>query len=394
MYSRLKTYFYLHRPRMNKDGLCPIVCRIAYGEHNRQDFRTRLFIKPDQWDATLNFPTPENESIYERLRIMQDKLLGIIMECERQGIHSPTEVRGRLEEFYKPELTTIKEIANHYMRVVNPPQSTQLRISHTVQRFIEFLPFTQIRLVTPEHIKGYEYHILNEKKFNHSTLKKEIENLKNIFTYARHMNLIAINHFAIHKTKRAPVAMPVQLTGKQVRQLEKYHFSSDRLNKVKDCFLFECYTGLAYIDVTRFGKGNVVLENSTLFIRGERAKTGETYFVPLIEECQTILEHYDYKLPILSNQKYNAYLKEIADILGFKVNLTTHVARRTFAQLMIDKGYTPEAITKMMAHKNFAITQKHYARIGETRVMNEFEKINDAEVAQLTNLYDWKAVTA
>jgi integrase len=167
----------------------------------------------------------------------------------------------------------------------------------------------------------------------------------------------------------------IQLTAKELKTLQLHTFASDRLNFVKELFLFQCYTGLSYADLTQFSRSSIIGMHDIKYLKGERMKTGEEYFLPWTKEALAIAEKHNYCFRSLSNQKYNAYLKEVAQILGIDKKLTTHVGRKTFAQSMIDKGYSAEAVSKMMGHASFNMTQKHYGRIGEKRIEMEFLKL-------------------
>jgi integrase len=142
--------------------------------------------------------------------------------------------------------------------------------------------------------------------------------------------------------------------------------------------VFQCYTGFAYKDIFAFHRGIVTESKGVKYLDGKREKNGKPYYLPFFSEAQRIAEKYDYNFQNRSNQKYNSYLKEIADLCEIDKNLTSHVGRKTFAQRMVDVGYSAETISKMMGHVSFDMTQKHYARISEKRIENEYWKIQAA----------------
>jgi site-specific recombinase XerD len=152
---------------------------------------------------------------------------------------------------------------------------------------------------------------------------------------------------------------------------------------VRDIFLFCCYTGLAFADVKKLSENDIVFGiNGKKWIKTKRQKTNSLSSIPLLEVPVAILEKYrDHAqvksgkvvLPVLTNQKSNAYLKEIADVCGIKKNLTTHLARHTFATTVtLSKGVPIETVGKMLGHKSLKTTQI-YAKVLDEKVGKDME---------------------
>jgi Site-specific recombinase XerD len=156
---------------------------------------------------------------------------------------------------------------------------------------------------------------------------------------------------------------------------------SDRLENVRDLFIFSCFCGLAYIDVKKLRKEDIRTSfDGNLWIMGKREKTDVSFSIPLLDIPKRILEKYEGTLPdnrilpVPSNQKLNAYLKEIGDLCGIDKDLSFHLARHTFATLTLSKGVSIESVSKMLGHTNIRTTQI-YARITDEKVghdMNAF----------------------
>jgi site-specific recombinase XerD len=176
----------------------------------------------------------------------------------------------------------------------------------------------------------------------------------------------------------------------------KRKFDTKRLEKVRDVFLFCCFTGLSYIDVKNLAAENIrTLFDGKLWITGKRGKTDESYNVPLLEIPKTILEKYrntlpdDRLLPVINNQNTNAYLKEIGELCGIKKKLTFHLSRHTFATLTLSKGVSMESVSKMLGHANIKTTQI-YARITGEKIGNDMalfaEKVKGMETDLVENI--------
>ena len=150
---------------------------------------------------------------------------------------------------------------------------------------------------------------------------------------------------------------------------------------VRDLFVFSCFTGLAYIDVANLTPENIVTLDDKQWIMTKRQKTSIATNVLLLDIPKNIIEKYSGKtyrngklFPMLTNQRTNSYLKEIADICGIKKDLTFHMARHTFATMSLSKGVSMESVSKMLGHTNIKTTQI-YARITNKKIENDMEQL-------------------
>jgi integrase len=174
------------------------------------------------------------------------------------------------------------------------------------------------------------------------------------------------------------------LTENELQALLEKEFTTDRLTQVRDVFAFCCFTGLAFIDIKQLRREDLSIgTNGETIIRKQRQKSGVFYNVPLLPVALQLLEKYKEKnlpnnqiLPVPSNTKMNAYLKEIADLCGINKNLTTHVARHTFATTVtLANNVSIETVSKMLGHKNIKMTQ-HYAKVLEKTVVREMNDLS------------------
>jgi integrase len=177
------------------------------------------------------------------------------------------------------------------------------------------------------------------------------------------------------------------LTDKELLLIYSKIFTTERLNYVKDIFLFCCYTGLAYIDVKKLKRAEITTgTDGEWWIFTRRQKTETVSKIPLLPVALKIVEKYANNaecsqhgsvLPVLSNQKMNAYLKEIADVCGISKNLTFHIARHTFATTVtLSNGVPIETVSKMLGHKSLKQTQ-HYAKILDLKISEDMQLLRD-----------------
>lgn len=167
------------------------------------------------------------------------------------------------------------------------------------------------------------------------------------------------------------------LTKEELKRIEDVKLEDKCLEKVRDMFLFCCYTGLAYADLAKFDFNEAVYTDGMYRIRDYRKKTGTQYNISLVNKAMSILEKYNFKLPIITNQKYNAFLKVIGAFCEIKKRLTSHVARHTFATTVtLGNGVRIEVVSKMLGHTNIQTTQI-YAKIFQEEVDHEFNRLNE-----------------
>jgi len=178
----------------------------------------------------------------------------------------------------------------------------------------------------------------------------------------------------------------IPLYSEELTALRNKTFSINRLNLVKDIFVFSCYTGLAYVDVSNLKRNQIVNGgDGQKWIMTKRQKTDTPQRVPLLPQALEIIDKYDqhpkclnenFALPILTNQKMNAYLKEIADTCGIDKKLTFHIARHTFATTVtLTNGVPLETVSKMLGHKSIKQTQ-HYAKIVDLKISEDMAALN------------------
>ena len=149
------------------------------------------------------------------------------------------------------------------------------------------------------------------------------------------------------------------------------------LNRVRDLFLFCCYTGLAYADLAIFNFKDAIMTDGMYRIRDERIKTGTPYNISLMDKVMNILKKYEFKLPVISNQKYNSYLKILGAFCEIKKKLTSHVARHTFATTVtLAQGVPLETVSKMLGHKHITTTQI-YAKITNDKIGQDMAALSE-----------------
>lgn len=256
-----------------------------------------------------------------------------------------------------------------------------------LQEFLQYryqIDEIDFRDITLEFIKNYEFYLKTVKNISNNTALKYITNFKKIVLIGIDLEIILHNPFKRFKTRKIKL-FKQPLTREELFKIEHHNFDLPRLSLVRDIFVFQCYTGLAYADTFNLKRSNVrVGIDGELWLISERQKTGRPINVPLLPKAHEILERYrkhpqclkkDSLLPISSNQKMNAYLKEIADLCGVNSALTTHKARRTFASTVTLANDVPIHIVKeMLGHHSIQQTEE-YAVTEQQAIGREMQRL-------------------
>lgn len=230
-----------------------------------------------------------------------------------------------------------------------------------------------------------------QPKIGNNTIMKHIQRLRKMIRLAFHMEWIERDPFVKFKPRLIKKEREF-LSQSELKRLEKLSCSIERLTHVKDLFVFSCYTGIAYGDIMLLTKKNVVeAEDGNLWIITSRQKTSTSVKIPLLPQALQLLEKYSKArrtfitntlLPVLSNQKVNSYLKEIAYLCQIKKHLTFHMARHTFATTVtLTNGVPLETVSKLLGHTKLTTTQI-YARVIEKKVNEDMELLRAKMVGQ------------
>jgi site-specific recombinase XerD len=261
-------------------------------------------------------------------------------------------------------------------------------LSHT----IEFLQWKykvsdiEINKIDHAFVTDYEFWLRSVRNCANNTAVKYIKNFSKIIKLCLANDWLDKNPFANYKSKVKEVER-VYLSEDEIQNIIKKDFKTERLSLVRDIFLFSCFTGLAYIDVKNLTKSHISIGiDGEKWIFTHRQKTETASKIPILPVTQIIIDKYsnhpksnneERLLPILTNQKMNAYLKEIAGVCEIEKELTFHIARHTFATTVtLTNGVPIESVSKMLGHTNIKTTQ-HYAKILDKKVSEDMKILRD-----------------
>jgi len=268
-------------------------------------------------------------------------------------------------DFYKSEL--IKQSG----KIKDSTLKVQRSSLNLISKFKENIYFDDINFQLIDDLESF----LIKRKLNNNTRNKVHRHFKKYLNLAIKQELFEKSPYESFKPPKASSHYKY-LELEDVRKIQNKQIENVRLSNVKDLFLFCIYTGLAFTDALRVDRDNLITIDGNEFIVINRQKTGTRSTIPLITEAKDILVKHGYKLPNLTNQRFNNYLKELQTICNIKAELTSHVARHTFATLGITFGMPIETVSKILGHNKLATTLI-YSKILESKLQNDMMKFTE-----------------
>lgn len=271
-----------------------------------------------------------------------------------------------------------------------PLEPSTLKTYKTRYRILkEYLTLHDLTDIKPKEIderfvNEFCLYLRSKKKYVSAYIAKNIQLLQRILEAARINGDIEKSPIKDFKVKYSRKIKIVFLDLEELQRLEKWKFKTNRLKRVRDLFVFCCYTGFAFADVKQFNSLQHILKvKGQECIKLHRKKTGAESFVPLLPTSKKILEKYSGKLPILTNQRYNSYLKEISVLVGIHKPISTHTARKTFAMIMHNEFDIPlETLQMMLGHDSLRTTQQWYAHTSMSKVVRDMLPVTKFFIGQ------------
>jgi len=384
-----------------KDGKAPLSIRITINGL-RAEIRAHREVILTLWDAKaqrVKGYTEEAKSLNAHLETIK----GSLRLHESRLIAAGKTVTAELlkNEFLgvRPNQKTLCQVFDIHLikykeRVVagNKSPATLDKYRYTLDKIKAFLKFQyKISDILLEDIQrsfphDLEFYLSTVEKLAHNTTMKYIMQLKSVLLRAMEMGWLGADPTAGFQLSFQQND-PIRLEMEELKRLATKAIPGERLAQVRDCYVFMCYTGFAYEDTAGLGPDNIFIGiDGHKWIAKNRQKTDQQECVPLLPVSIELIEKYkdnaycqrnNKLLPILSNQKFNGYLKEIADICGINKNLTTHTARHTFATTVTLENDVPiETVSHMLGHRSIKTTQR-YARVTRKKVSVNMEVLKN-----------------
>ena len=367
--------FYCRESKKNKDGLAPVELSLIINQQ-------RCYIQLPRKESPSSFrkavSSKKNNELKEYLGLIQFRLYVIEMQLLKEGQPLTALV---LKQYFRAggyKIYTVGNLFDDYFAFLakrvgkDLTAKTYRKYEIARDRFYKVIsPDESVSAITNAVIMNY-LASMNET-LDYMTANGYCQKVKTVVRFGIDNNRIKINPFTNIHLRKAEKNVQF-LTEKEVAKIKNHDFHNDSLNKVRDLFVFQAASGLSYTDMAKLVPSDFqVTENGDYYIHDKRNKTGVYYTAVILSDGVEILKKYDFKLPIISNQKTNVYLKTIRAICGIDKPLFTHVARHTYATGCLNRGIRLEVVAKLLGHSTTKLTT-HYAKFVQKTIINEVQE--------------------
>lgn len=363
-----------HKASKSTKGLVQL--EVSYGGR-RKWISTGVKLYSDQWDE-------------RRMVVNSGDMLWLNDELERQrrrivewaaelvrggGVFDFDKLECFLHEGEVPEnfIDYVAARVEERTDIRESTRRTQRKLVGSLRAFGGIVYFADI---TRSNIMRYDGW-LHSRGYLQPTVHSYHKFLKTYINDAVRAELLEGNPYGGIKIERGRSGTRKYLTEAEVARISAAQLPTEGLARVRDLFLFQCYTGFAYADLVNFDFSRAVERGGRYVVHDTRVKTDEPFYTVLLSPAVDILRRYGFRLPLLANQQYNLQLKVVASAAGLEQRLTSHMGRHTFAVWALNHGVRIESLARMMGHSDIKTTQI-YARVLDSEVERAFESLEDA----------------
>jgi site-specific recombinase XerD len=399
--------FVLRLPKNKKDEMAVVYARITVNGR-RAEISLKSKVSINNWDEAKGRAKGKRDEII-KLNSHMEQVRSLIFDSYQELIqqNKPVSVYAvkakYLGEDIEETMTLLKMIDYHKQVAIGKLAPGTMKNYYTTENYLKKFVKHQYNKsdisldeLNYRFILDFENFLINyesvdhHKSLNNNGVMKHMERLRKIVNMAVMMDLLEKDPFSKYKLHFDKVERG-HLTKEELKVLSKKIFKIERLQAVLDMFLFSCYTGLAYIDIFNLTQENIAKGiDGRDWLMTNRQKTNTSVKVPLLPEAVQLIKKYkDHPVavakgtlfPVVSNQRMNGYLKEIAEICGIDKNFTFHLARHTFATTVtLSNGVPIESVSKMLGHTSIRTTQI-YAKVVEHKLSEDMQNLRERMVA-------------
>jgi len=396
--ENIKVNCFIKKTKLLKNGEAPIFIRISIGKE-RDEFGIKQSTLPKYWNNDQQIVRDHSEKalvINKLLAEYRKKITSYydFMVMDNQPV-TPRIIKEKIIGKKENKRTILKIFQDHNANArklvgIDFAPDTVQRYETSYMHTRDFIKWQYKRddmaldELNLQFVQQYELYLKTERKCAHNTAIKYLKNFKKIVRIALANNWLKKDPFATVKFKLKPVDA-VFLTSQELECMRIKEITIPRIKQVRDVFLFCCFTGLAFSDVKTLRQEHITKDaDGAMWIHKKRQKTNQISTVYLLEPAIALLNKYrnmpelmekGILLPVLSNQKMNLYLKEIADICSIEKPISTHTARHTYATTVsIENDIPMEVLSKSLGHSNIKMTQR-YGRTTKTLIKRHMQKI-------------------
>ena len=394
---RLTINFLLKKARQKPNGVIPVYVRFTM-KGKRVELSTGICVSPLDWDEIgqqLKGRTEKTKVINNSFDKIQSEILDIYNQLKSTGKDfNVTSIKNKLLSI--DDSKGILKVFDYYLDSIlsklkkGYSMNTYKHYSSSRKRLATFIKFQYNKTDYPldsidyKFLNAFDVYLKQEFGIHQNTAWNFHKHLRRVLNLAISMDYIVKNPYNKFKVRLEETHREF-LTIEELYKIEKKRINIERLDAVRDIFVFSCYTGLSYSDIAKLNETHLErgIDNKEWIVIN-RTKTNSRCRIPILPKAKRILEKYkNYPknvsmgllLPVLTNQKMNSYLKELGDICKIRKNITMHMARHTFAtSVTLSNGVPIETVSKILGHKELKTTQI-YAKIVDRKISEDMDNL-------------------
>jgi site-specific recombinase XerD len=395
--DQLHTSFFINKNRTDKHGESAVSLRITINGQ-RESINTGVSIEPGLWDNAKERIRGKSEYVNSQnnlLGTIRSKVTRIYTEIINSGMPVTSAIiKSKFNGNAETTTSLLEVVRLHNAYVYKKVGIEVVKATHvkyeTLRKKLEAYMINEynrndlfLKELNQRFLLNFELFLKVNEKIAHNTTIKYVQFLKRIINYAISNEWIAQDPFKAFKCTFQPVIREC-LTQEEIDRIQTKELPTQRLAQVRDIFVFCCYTGLAYADVKKLRYSEIAKGlDGDMWIQTFRAKTNTRVPIPLLPQALALIDAYrdhhnvpgSLVFPVPSNQKTNAYLKEIADVCGITKRLTFHLARHSFATTVtLSNGVPIETVSKMLGHTNIKTTQI-YSKVLDLKISGDMMQL-------------------
>lgn len=373
--------FYCRASRKSSKGGCPIQMSInLQGER----YFVSLPRKADPIQFKRIMLSQQPNELKDYLKSIEASLHRFETECILNGKPFTMDaIKLFIKSGYSTQGITFQTLVDEFLKSLRlklkaggmtPKRYRKYEIA--IAHFLEhdnIKPDMLVAEIRNQHILDFKHYMMGDN-FEPGTISGFLQCLKSVFLFGLRNELTKNNPFVGYKIGRKTKDVRF-LTEEEVQRIKAKEMPFPGLENVRDLFLFQCYTGLSFCDMALLEpKDFQSNEEGVLYLRKNRKKTGVEFFIVLLPDAINIARKYDFHLPLISNQRYNIYLKEIGALCGIDKPMHSHIGRHTAATYLLNRSVPMEMVAKVLGHRT-TLQTRHYAKLLDKSVFDEFKKL-------------------
>ncbi len=381
VYFKVRSQRHLVKPERNITWHVRVNGQISSG------ISTGIKILPEQWNSKKQEIKGYSRLVVEQnqmlLKIKND-LFSLYNDLTYQGVKVTAKMLKELYVCPNPLSHSLvyayqKFIEYHSLSII---RTTQNKFKYRLNVTKNYLTNTKQTNITISDIDAkwaldFHRHLIYERKVSLDRARSIVGSIAQVLDYCIVQGDLEFNplrSLKLPRDKQKPIKF---LNEDEMAQLQNCPFYDDRLSRVVDCFFVQCFTGMSYGELINFNPREHLRteKDGQQWIAIRRGKTKTLSLIPVIEQAKELLEKYNYRLPIISNQKMNDYIKEAGQLAGLEryQELQTHMARRTAGTFFLNRGLSIETVSKVLGHRSIKVTQMYYAELLTDTIKQNFK---------------------